>query len=100
MMYQIGDFVSQNKNQAIIHLAGALKEDEDIFDKKKNNNTKDTGENCEDTKIDNNIVFIFREMRMMADETISRFRDMFTTYCVEIAQDILAEEGVEGCYIM
>ena len=31
MTYQIGDFVSQDKNQAIIHLAETLKEDEDIF---------------------------------------------------------------------
>ena len=31
MTYQIGDFVSQDKNQAIIHLAETLKEDEDVF---------------------------------------------------------------------
>ena len=88
MTYQIGDFVSQDKNQAIIHLAGALKEDEDIFRDFLREKFNDDSEKLLEVLINGN------------DETISRFRDMFTTYCVEIAQDILAEEGVEGCFIM
>ena len=88
MTYQIGDFVSQDKNQAIIHLAETLKEDEDIFRDFLREKFNDNSEKLLEVLINGN------------DETISRFRDMFTTYCVEIAQDILAEEGVEGCYIM
>lgn len=88
MTYQIGDFVSQDKNQAIIHLAETLKEDEDIFRDFLREKFNDDSEKLLEVLINGN------------DETISRFRDMFTTYCVEIAQDILAEEGVEGCYIM
>ena len=88
MTYQIGDFVSQDKNQAIIHLAKTLKEDEDIFRDFLREKFNDDSEKLLEVLINGN------------DETISRFRDMFTTYCVEIAQDILAEEGVEGCYIM
>lgn len=88
MTYQIGDFVSQDKNQAIIHLAETLKEDEDIFRDFLREKFNDEPEKLLEVLINGN------------DETISRFRDMFTTYCVEIAQDILAEEGVEGCYIM
>lgn len=88
MTYQIGDFVSQDKNQAIIHLAEALKEDEDVFRDFLREKFNDDSEKLLEVLINGN------------NETISRFRDMFTTYCVEIAQDILAEEGVEGCYIM
>lgn len=88
MTYQIGDFVSQDKNQAIIHLAGTLKEDEDIFRDFLREKFNDDSEKLLEVLINGN------------NETISQFRDMFTTYCVEIAQDILAEEGVEGCYIM
>ena len=88
MTYQIGDFVSQDKNQAIIHLAETLKEDEDIFRDFLREKFNDDSEKLLEVLINGN------------DETISRFRDMFTTYCVEIAQDILAEEGVEECYIM
>ena len=88
MTYQIGDFISQDKNQAIIHLAETLKEDEDIFRDFLREKFNDDSEKLLEVLINGN------------DETISRFRDMFTTYCVEIAQDILAEEGVEGCYIM
>lgn len=88
MTYQIGDFVSQDKNQAIIHLAETLKEDEDVFRDFLREKFNDDSEKLLEVLINGN------------DETISRFRDMFTTYCVEIAQDILAEEGVEGCYIM
>lgn len=88
MTYQIGDFVSQDKNQAIIHLAETLKEDEDVFRDFLREKFNDEPEKLLEVLINGN------------DETISRFRDMFTTYCVEIAQDILTEEGVEGCYIM
>lgn len=88
MTYQIGDFVSQDKNQAIIHLAETLKEDEDVFRDFLREKFNDEPEKLLEVLINGD------------DETISRFRDMFTTYCVEIAQDILTEEGVEGCYIM
>ena len=88
MTYQIGDFVSQDKNQAIIHLAETLKEDEDVFRDFMREKFNDDSEKLLEVLINGN------------DETISQFRDMFTTYCVEIAQDILAEEGVEGCFIM
>lgn len=88
MTYQIGDFVSQDKNQAIIHLAETLKEDEDVFRDFLREKFNDDSEKLLEVLINGD------------DETTSRFRNMFTTYCVEIAQDILAEEGVEGCYIM
>lgn len=88
MTYQIGDFVSQDRNQAILHLTEILKEDEDTFRDFLREKFNDDSEKLLEVLINGN------------DETISRFRDMFTTYCVEIAQDILAEEGVEGCYIM
>lgn len=88
MTYQIGDFVSEDKNQAIIHLTEALKDDENTFRDFLREKFNDESEKLLEILINGN------------DETISRFRDMFTTYCVEIAQDILAEEGVEGCFIM
>ena len=88
MTYQIGDFVSQDKNQAIIHLAETLKEDEDIFRDFLREKFNDDSEKLLEVLINGD------------DETTSRFRNMFTTYCIEIAQDILAEEGEEGCFIM
>lgn len=88
MTYQIGDFVSEDKNQAIIHLVEALKEDENTFRDFLREKFNDESEKLLEILINGD------------DETISRFRNMFTTYCVEIAQDILAEEGVEGCFIM
>jgi len=88
MTYQIGDFVSEDKNQAIIHLAETLKENENTFRDFLREKFNDESEKLLEILINGN------------DETISRFQNMFTTYCVEIAQDILAEEGVEGCFIM
>lgn len=88
MTYQIGDFVSQDRNQAILHLTEILKDNEETFRDFLREKFNDEPEKLLEVLINGN------------DETISRFRDMFTTYCVEIAQDILAEEGVEGCYIM
>ncbi len=88
MTYQIGDFVSEDKNQAIIHLVETLKEDENTFRDFLREKFNDESEKLLEILINGD------------DKTISRFRNMFTTYCVEIAQDILAEEGVEGCFIM
>lgn len=88
MTYQIGDFVSQDKNQAIIHLAEMLKEDEDTFRDFMRAYFNNEFEKVLETLINGN------------EETTARFQNMFTTYCVEIAQDILAEEGVDGCFIM
>ena len=88
MTYQIGDFVSQDKNQAIIHLAETLKEDEDVF------------RDFLREKFNNDSEKLLEVLINGDDETTSRFRNMFTTYCIEIAQDILAEEGEEGCFIM
>lgn len=88
MTYQIGDFVSQDRNQAILHLAEMLKDNEETFRDFLREKFNDEPEKLLEVLINGN------------DETISRFRDMFTTYCVEIAQDILAEEGEEGCFIM
>lgn len=88
MTYQIGDFVSQDRNQAIIHLAGMLKDNEETFQDFLREKFNDDSEKLLEVLINGD------------DETTSRFRDMFTTYCIEIAQDILAEEGEEGCFIM
>ena len=88
MTYQIGDFVSQDKNQAIIHLAGMLKDNEETFQDFLREKFNDDSEKLLEVLINGD------------DETTSRFRNMFTTYCIEIAQDILAEEGEEGCFIM
>lgn len=88
MTYQIGDFVSQDKNQAIIHLAEMLKEDEDTFRDFMRARFNNEFEKVLETLINGN------------EETTTRFQNMFTTYCVEIAQDILSEEGVNGCFIM
>ena len=88
MTYQIGDFVSQDKNQAILHLAEMLKDNEEIFQDFLREKFNDEPEKLLEVLINGN------------DETISRFQNMFTTYCIEIAQDILAEEGEEGCFIM
>ena len=88
MTYQIGDFVSQDKNQAIIHLAGMLKDNEETFRDFLREKFNDDSEKLLEVLINGD------------DETTSRFRNMFTTYCIEIAQDILAEEGEEGCFIM
>lgn len=88
MTYQIGDFVSQDKNQAIIHLAGMLKDNEETFRDFLREKFNDDSEKLLEVLINGN------------DETTSRFRNMFTTYCIEIAQDILTEEGEEGCFIM
>ena len=88
MTYQIGDFVSQDRDQAIIHLAGMLKDNEETFRDFLREKFNDDSEKLLEVLINGD------------DETTSRFRNMFTTYCIEIAQDILAEEGEEGCFIM
>ena len=88
MTYQIGDFVSQDRNQAILHLAEMLKDNEEIFQDFLREKFNDEPEKLLEVLINGN------------NETTSRFRNMFTTYCIEIAQDILAEEGEEGCFIM
>ena len=88
MTYQIGDFVSQDRNQAIIRLAGMLKDNEETFQDFLREKFNDDSEKLLEVLINGD------------DETPSRFRNMFTTYCIEIAQDILAEEGEEGCFIM
>ena len=88
MTYQIGNFVSQDRNQAILHLAGMLKDNEETFQDFLREKFNDDSEKLLEVLINGD------------DETTSRFRNMFTTYCIEIAQDILAEEGEEGCFIM
>lgn len=88
MTYQIGDFVSQDRNQAILHLAGMLKDNEETFQDFLRDKFNDELEKLLEVLINGD------------EETTSRFRNMFTTYCIEIAQDILAEEGEEGCFIM
>lgn len=88
MTYQIGDFVSQDRNQAILHLAGMLKDNEETFQDFLREKFNDEPEKLLEVLINGD------------DETTSRFRNMFTTYCIETAQDILAEEGEEGCFIM
>ena len=88
MTYQIGDFVSQDRNQAILHLAGMLKDNEETFQDFLREKFNDDSEKLLEVLINGD------------DETTSRYRNMFTTYCIEIAQDILAEEGEEGCFIM
>lgn len=88
MTYQIGDFVSQDRNQAILHLTEILKDNEETFQDFLREKFNDDSEKLLEVLINGD------------DETTSRFRNMFTTYCIEIAQDILAEEGEEGCFIM
>lgn len=88
MTYQIGDFVSQDRNQAILHLTEILKDNEETFQDFLREKFDDDSEKLLEVLINGD------------DETTSRFRNMFTTYCIEIAQDILAEEGEEGCFIM
>lgn len=88
MTYQIGDFVSQDRNQAILHLAEMLKDNEETFRDFLREKFNDDSEKLLEVLINGD------------EETTSRFRNMFTTYCIEIAQDILAEEGEEGCFIM
>ena len=88
MTYQIGDFVSQDRNQAILHLTGILKDNEETFRDFLREKFNDDSEKLLEVLINGD------------DETTSRFRNIFTTYCIEIAQDILAEEGEEGCFIM
>ena len=88
MTYQIGDFVSQDRNQAILHLTEILKDNEETFRDFLREKFNDEPEKLLEILINGD------------DETTSRFRNMFTTYCIEIAQEILAEEGEEGCFIM
>ena len=88
MTYQIGDFVSQDRNQAILHLTEILKDNEETFRDFLREKFNDDSEKLLEVLINGD------------DETTSRFRNIFTTYCIEIAQDILAEEGEEGCFIM
>lgn len=88
MTYQIGDFVSQDRNQAILHLTEILKDNEETLRDFLREKFNDDSEKLLEVLINGD------------DETTSRFRNMFTTYCIEIAQDILAEEGEEGCFIM
>lgn len=88
MTYQIGDFVSQDRNQAILHLTEILKDNEETFRDFLREKFNDDSEKLLEVLINGD------------DETTSRFRNMFTTYCMELAQDILAEEGEEECFIM
>lgn len=88
MTYQIGNFITENKEEAILHLTKILKDNEETFRDFLREKFNDDSEKLLEVLINGD------------DETTSRFRNMFTTYCIEIAQDILAEEGEEGCFIM
>ena len=88
MTYQIGNLVTENKEEAALHLVEMLKDNEEVFQEFlciNFNNDADT---------------LLKTLLNGDKETTARFQNMFTTYCVELAHDILEEGDLEGCFIM
>lgn len=88
MTYQIGSLVTENKEEATLHLVEILKDNEEVFQEFL----------C--INFGGNADTLLKILLNGDEETTARFRNIFTTYCMELAQDILSEEGVDGCFIM
>lgn len=88
MTYQIGNFVTENKEEATLHLVEMLKDNEEVFQEFL----------C--INFNNDADALLKTLLNGDEETTSRFQNMFTTYCVELAHDILEEGDLEGCFIM
>lgn len=88
MTYQIGNFVTENKEEATLHLVEMLKDNEEVFQEFLCINFNGDADALLKTLLNGD------------EETTSRFQNMFTTYCVELAHDILEEGDLEGCFIM
>lgn len=89
MTYQIGDYTTENKEEAILRLVEMLKDNEETFQSFLQDKFKDV-----DTLELLNVLLTGDE------ETTIHFQNMFTTYCVELAHNILEEGDLEGCFIM
>lgn len=88
MTYQIGNFVTENKEEAVLHLVEMLKDNEEVFQEFL----------C--INFNNDADALLKTLLNGDEETTTRFQNMFTTYCVELAHDILEEGDLEGCFIM
>lgn len=88
MTYQIGNLVTENKEEAILHLVEMLKDNEEVFQEFL----------C--INFNNDANALLKTLLNGDEETTSHFQNMFTTYCVELAHDILEEGDLEGCFIM
>lgn len=88
MTYQIGNFVTENKEEATLHLVEMLKDNEEVFQEFLCINFNGDADALLKTLLNGD------------EETTSRFQNMFTTYCAELAHDILEEGDLEGCFIM
>ncbi len=88
MTYQIGNLVTENKEEAILHLVEMLRDNEEVFQEFL----------C--INFNNDADALLKTLLNGDEETTSRFQNMFTTYCVELAHDILEEGDLEGCFIM
>lgn len=89
MTYQIGNYTTENKEEATLRLVEMLKDNEETFQDFLQDKFKDV-----DTLELLNVLLTGDE------ETTTHFQNMFTTYCVELAQNILEEGDLEGCFIM
>ncbi len=89
MTYQIGNYTTENKEEATLRLVEMLKDNEETFQSFLQNKFEDT-----DT------IELLNILLTGDEETTTRFQNMFTTYCFSIAQDILEEGDLEGCFIM
>lgn len=88
MTYQIGNFITENKEEATLHLVEILKDNEEVFQEFLCINFSGDADTLLKTLLNGD------------EETTARFQNMFTTYCVELAHDILEEGDLEGCFIM
>lgn len=88
MTYQIGNFITENKEEAALHLVEMLKDNEEVFQEFL----------C--INFNNDADALLKTLLNGDEETTTRFQNMFTTYCIELAHDILEEGDLEGCFIM
>ena len=89
MTYQIGNHITKNKEEATLRLVEMLKDNEETFQ----SFLQDKFENTDTIELLNILL-------TGDEETTTHFQNMFTTYCVELAHDILEEGDLEGCFIM
>lgn len=88
MVYQIKDYVSEDKKTAIQKLGAALAEQQDIFS------------DFMREKFNNDYVGVLTAICVKEnDAAADKFYSMYQSYCRDVANDILSEEGMYGCFL-
>lgn len=89
MVYQIEDYISENKDVAIQKLGTALAKRPETF-------TDFMRE-----KFNDDYVSVLAAICDESNDTAAdNFYSMYQAYCKEVANDILSEEGMSGCFLM